>query len=51
VLAKQNNKKYKWVHCDRNFAGYYETDYTSENWELLGEALKLKNNVSILDSH
>jgi hypothetical protein len=47
VLRKQNDKKYKWVHCDRNFAGYYETDYTSDNWELLGEAMKLNNNVTI----
>ena len=35
-----------WVHCDRKFTGYYETDYTDENWEFLGTALKLKNNVN-----
>jgi len=36
-------EKYTWVHCDRKFAGYYATDYTVENWENLGEALKQKN--------
>lgn len=36
-------EKFAWVHCDRKFAGYYATDYTQENWELLGEALKQNN--------
>ena len=41
VLGRQNDKKYKWVHCDRNFAGYYETDYTRGigNWVFPGVSL------------
>ena len=37
--------EWTWVHCDRKFTGYYETNYTPENWEKLGLALRFKNNV------
>ena len=40
-----STNKFKWVHCDRKFAGYYETDYTRDNWERLGQALRAKNPV------
>jgi len=40
--------EWAWVHCDRKFTGYYETDYTFENWEALGTALRLKNNVDTI---
>jgi len=36
--------KFKWVHCNRKFEGYYEVDYTRDNWERLGQALRAKNN-------
>ena len=41
-----NANKFKWVHCDRKFAGYFATDYTIENWEQLGRALRAGNTVS-----
>ena len=40
-----DGQEWLWVHCNRKFTGYYETDYTFENWESLGTALRLKNNV------
>jgi aminopeptidase N len=45
VLPKSDDGlDWLWVHCDRKFTGYYETDYTEQNWEYLGSAMKLKNN-------
>lgn len=32
-----------WLHCDQNFEGYYEMDYSEENWQNLGRALKANN--------
>ncbi|CAF1012394.1 unnamed protein product, partial [Brachionus calyciflorus] len=43
VIKNVGSEKYTWVHCDRKFAGYYATDYSVENWEELGQALKQKN--------
>ena len=34
---------YEWIHCDERFAGYYLMDYSVDNWENLGLALKAKN--------
>ena len=45
--ANSDGLEWIWVHCDRKFTGYYETDYTAQNWEYLGTALKLNNNVNI----
>lgn len=38
-------KTFKWVHCNRNFDGYYLSDYSLQNWENLGSALKAKNPI------
>jgi hypothetical protein len=40
--------EYKWVHCDSGFEGYYLMQYTDENWDLLGDALRAKNEVKNL---
>jgi aminopeptidase N len=40
---------YTWVHCDQNFAGYYEMDYTPENWETLGRVLKVNSYLLPVD--
>ena len=45
--ASNGGQKWAWVHCDRKFTGFYETDYSVENWENLGEAMKRKNFVSL----
>lgn len=44
-LQNSEAQNYTWVHCDRKFTGYYATDYTKENWENLGFAMKAENNV------
>lgn len=38
-----NGKDYKWVHCDRKFAGFFATNYEDNNWEELGAALRNKD--------
>jgi hypothetical protein len=39
----ESTDTFTWVHCDTNFAGYYEMDYSEANWENLALALKAKN--------
>ena len=46
IPTSSDGLEWIWVHCDRKFTGYYETDYTAQNWEYLGTSLNLKNNVN-----
>ena len=32
-------QEYKWLHCDRNFEGYYVASYTPFYWDLLADEL------------
>lgn len=44
-LIGDGNTAYQWLHCDVAFAGYYLIEYTANNWDLLGQALREDNEV------
>jgi hypothetical protein len=44
-MIGDGSRAYTWVHCDRKFTGYFIADYTAEDWEILGQALKKRNTV------
>lgn len=47
-IILDGNIEFNWFHCDERFAGYYLLDYSEENWENLGSALKQHNEVKLL---
>lgn len=48
-IIGDGNIEFNWFHCDERFAGYYQLDYSQENWENLGFALKQRNGVKIIN--
>lgn len=46
-IIGDGNTEFNWFHCDERFAGYYLLDYSEQNWENLGLALKQHNEVKL----